>query len=151
MTSPATQTVADDVLRLERRFAAPRVDVYRAWTDPKQLVRWWGPEGMSIPDCEMDVRPGGKWRTCMTGPDGNERWVGGVYREVTPPARLVFTWAWEEDGKPGPETLITIEFHDLGDATDLVLTQEGFADSGGRDLHGEGWTSSFDCLDEVLK
>ena len=62
-----TETMADNVLRLERTLDAPRDIVYRAWTDPVHLAQWWGPEGMSTPNCELDVRPGGKWRTCMMG------------------------------------------------------------------------------------
>lgn len=145
-----TETMADNVLRLERTLDAPRGIVYRAWTDPVHLAQWWGPEGMSTPNCELDVRPGGKWRTCMMGEDKTEHWVQGVYRELDPPEKLVFTWAWEEDGQPGHETVVTIELRDDGPQTQMVLTQTGFESVDSRDKHGQGWSSSFNCLNQFF-
>ncbi len=147
----AANAAADElILRMERTFAAPRASVFRAWTDPEQLVKWWGPRNFEIPVCEMDLRQGGAWRTCMRDADGGEHWVGGVYREIVAPERLVFTWAWENDGVPGHETLVTIDFGDLGDKTRLTLTQEIFESGDGRVQHQDGWSSSFDCLDDLL-
>jgi uncharacterized protein YndB with AHSA1/START domain len=137
-------------LNLRRTFKAPRERVFRAWTDPEKLAKWWGPETRTCPFAELDARPGGRWRTCMRDENGDEAWVQGVYREVEPPARLVFTWAWENDGVPGHETLVTIEFHDRGDETEMVFTHEGFETEEGRDLHNQGWTSSLVCLEQCL-
>ena len=78
-------------LRLSRTFRAPREGVFRVWTDPQQLIRWWGPEGFTVPACAIDVRPGGAWRPAMRSPEGKDHIVSGVYREVLPPARLVLT------------------------------------------------------------
>ncbi len=148
MTKP--HGAAEPVLRLERTFAAPRAAVFRAWTEPEQMVKWWGPRGYTAPVCEIDLRRGGAWRACMRDADGGEMCVGGVYREVVPPERLVFTFAWENDGAPGHETLVTVELRDLGDKTALTLTHEAFESADTRDSHGQGWSSSFDCLDDAL-
>jgi uncharacterized protein YndB with AHSA1/START domain len=140
----------EPVLRLSRSFQAPREAVFRAFTDPAEMAKWWGPKGFTVPVCELDARPGGAWRTCMRDPDGGVYCVGGVYREVVPPQRLVFTWAWEDDGKPGHETLVVIELATRGGGTTLTLTQQRFETIEGRDKHAQGWSSSFDCLDAYL-
>lgn len=147
-TEPAP--AADRVLRLRRTFAAPREAVYRAWTERDQMVKWWGPAGFTVPLCELDVRPGGTLRTTMRAPDGSEYNLTGTYREVSPPERLVFTWAWLEGEVAGPETLVTVEFHERDGETELVLTHEGFPDAAARDAHNEGWSSSLDCLEQIF-
>lgn len=140
----------DTTLTIERTFDAPRDLVFRAWTDPKFLSRWWGPEDMKTPKCDLDVRPDGKWRTCMTNDKGDEHWVQGTYKLVEPPRKLAFTWAWEENGVPGHETLITIEFFDRGDQTDMVFVQEGFETAESCVAHNDGWCSSFVCLTQEV-
>ncbi len=149
-TMTDTRGGAEPVLRLERTFAAPRAAVFRAWTEPEQLVKWWGPRDYTVPVCEIDLRRGGAFRICMRGTDGGEHCMVGVYREILPPERLVFAFAWENDGAPGHETLVTVEFRDLGDETALTLTHEAFESADSRDAHGQGWSSSFDCLDDHL-
>lgn len=148
--NPAQDRAPAIALNLRRTFKAPRERVFRAWTDPEKLAKWWGPESRSCPFAELDPRPGGRWRTCMRAEDGEESWVQGVYREVDPPARLVFTWAWENNGVPGPETLVTIDFVDRGGETEMIFTHAGFETEEGRDLHNEGWTSSLVCLEQAL-
>ncbi|MDR3532189.1 MAG: SRPBCC domain-containing protein, partial [Rhodopila sp.] len=76
---------------LERIVDAPPALVFQCWTDPKQVARWWGPRGFTNPVCEMDVRIGGAWRIVMRAPDGTDYPCGGVYREIIPGERLVFT------------------------------------------------------------
>ena len=138
------------VLRLSRSFAAPRERVFRAFTVPAQLVKWWGPKGWSAPACTLDARPGGAWRTVMRSPEGQDHVVSGVYREVLPPERLVFTWAWDEEGGRGHETVVTIELTETPGGTRLELTQGPFESEDRRDRHNQGWSSSLDCLDEAL-
>ena len=137
----------DRTLVITRRLSAPREAVFRAWADPAELVKWWGPDGVTTPVCEMDVRPGGAWRTCMLGTEGGEHVCSGVYRDIAPPERLEFTWAWETDGVRGHETLITVEFRQRDGGTELVLTQRVFETTESRRLHNEGWTSAIDCLE----
>ena len=98
-------------LTFERIFDAPRERVWKAFTNPELVPRWWGPHGTTTTVVEMEVRPGGTWRGCLVSTeDGRQLWLGGVYREVTPPERLVFTFAWEEGPAAGTETLVTITF-----------------------------------------
>lgn len=138
------------VLRMEREFAAPPERVFAAFTDPRLFAQWWGPEGMACPVCEIDLRVGGTWRTCMRGTLG-EHWVSGVYREIAPPRRLAFTWAWEENGARGHETVVEIEFLPAGRNTRLVLRHSGFESAESRGNHSHGWGSSFDCLAKFLQ
>lgn len=73
-----------------RVLDAPRELVWKAWTDPKYVVQWWGPKGFTAPFCEMDFRVGGKFLYCMRAPDGQEFWNGGEYYEIVPHEKIVF-------------------------------------------------------------
>ena len=145
---PAT---SDKTLRIVRVFDAPIEMVFAAWTVPEQLVQWWGPEGHHVPEYRIDMREGGAWRTVMRDADGGDHIVSGVYHEISPPNRLVFSWAWETDGERGHETLITIDLRTLGAQTELILTQREFETKESCELHSLGWNSSFACLDSYLK
>jgi uncharacterized protein YndB with AHSA1/START domain len=135
----------ENTLVLTRIFAAPRALVFSAWTDPERAAVWWGPQGFVTLSCRMDVRPGGSWRIRMRSPQGEIHTKAGVYREIVPPERLVFTWAWEDaDAVRGHETLVTVTFEDHGHATKLTLHQAIFESATAREAHREGWTS---CLD----
>ena len=143
--------VADRTLIVRRRFDAPPARVFRAFTDPADMAAWLGPQGFTCPHCQLDVRAGGAWRACLRSAEGQDNWVSGVYREIRPPGKLVFTWAWDQaDGSRGNETVVTLEFRADGAGTELVLRQELFATTEFRDNHRKGWTSSFDCLAEHL-
>ncbi len=144
-----TEAIPETTLRLVRTLDAPIAMVFDAWTVPEQIVRWWGPEGFSVPEYRIEVREGGAWRTVMRGPDG-EHIVSGVYHEISRPDRLAFSWAWESDGERGHETLVTIALRDLGGRTELTLTQREFENEEACEMHGHGWTSSFVCLDAHL-
>ena len=138
------------VLRLSRSFAAPRDRVFRAFTSPARLARWWGPKGFTVPACTLDVRAGGAWRTVMRSPEGKDHIVSGVYHEIVPPERLVFTWAREEDGARGHETVVTIELSETPGVTRLELTHEQFETEDSRNAHRDGWSSCLDCLEDAL-
>jgi len=142
---------ADRTLKLERIIRAPVEEVFDAFVVPEQFATWWGPEGCTIPDYSMDVRPGGRWRTVMLLPDGNRPEVSGVYREIEKNKRLVFTWAWkQEDGSRGHETVVTITFEPAGKNTKLTLEQAVFAEVAHRDNHRKGWESSINSLEQYL-
>ena len=149
-TSAATES-AERELVLTRVFDAPRRLVFKAWTEPERVVRWWGPQGFTMPSCTMDVRPGGAFRFCMRSPEGTDHWLRGVYREIVEPERLVLTWAWEDaEGKPGHETLVTVTFAERGAKTTLTLHQAVFESVTARDAHRGGWTSCLDRLAEYV-
>ena len=110
-----------------------------------------GPQGFTIAYREMDLRPGGAYRVCMRSPEGTEHWQRGVCREVVEPERLVFTFAWEDaEGRPGHETVVTVDFAEYGAKTKLTLHQAVFETVTARDLHQVGWASALDCLAEYL-
>src|SRR5438093_3612694 len=91
---------AERELVITRVFDAPPHLVFKAWTEPERLVRWWGPQGFTTPSCTMDVRPGGAFSFCMRSPEGIDHWLQVVYREIVDPARPVCTWAWEDAEGP---------------------------------------------------
>ena len=134
-------------LTLTRLYDAPRDLVFRVWTEPEHLRRWCAPTGFTVPDSDGDLRPGGAWRATMRAPDGSEHRLAGVYREIAPPERLVFTHAWlDADGRPGIETLVTVTLEDRAGRTLLTLVQSGFESAGSRDGHAGGWTETLDRL-----
>jgi uncharacterized protein YndB with AHSA1/START domain len=140
---------------ITRVFDAPRELVWKAWTDPKHLARWWGPNGFTNPVCEADARVGGVWRIVMRAPDGNEFPCGGVYREVVKPERLVFTnIAMDKDGNHVIDGLTTVIFAAEGSKTKLTLQSSGTAvvDYAIAYLKGMemGWTQSLERLAEDL-
>jgi uncharacterized protein YndB with AHSA1/START domain len=149
-TNTAAAT-ADRELVVTRVIDAPRVLVFKAWTEPEHIARWWGPQGYTTTFCEMDIRPGGRYRFCMRSPEGVDRWKQGVYREIMPPERIVFTFAWEDaDGNPGHELLTTVTFAEQGTKTKLTLRQALFETVEGRDDHRGGWTSCLERFAEYM-
>jgi uncharacterized protein YndB with AHSA1/START domain len=137
--------VADELV-ITRDIAAPRARVFAAWTDARKASRWWAPEDFTPLSCEMDVRPGGAWRRRMRAPDGTVVTKWGVYREITAPERLVFTYRTESAGVIDPETLVTLTFADLGDRTRLTLRHTAFESDAARLDHQGGWTSALERL-----
>jgi uncharacterized protein YndB with AHSA1/START domain len=150
-SKPLQGALAEPELVIMRVFNAPRDLVWTAWTDPKHAVLWWGPKEFPAADLEMDLRPGGVWRGRLRSPDdGRELSHKGVFREVTPPERLVFTFSWDEDGERGLETLVSITFADQGDKTLMEFRQIPFQSTDERDGHRYGWGSAFERLDAQL-
>ena len=90
--SPLRNLPADRVLEIERVFKAPRALVFKLWSAPEYITRWWGPKGFHLSHCDMDFREGGAWRFCMMPESGKGHWVHGEYREIQPPHRLAFTY-----------------------------------------------------------
>lgn len=151
-SNAATDEPAERVLVITRIFDAPRRLVFKAWTEPGHLVHWWGPRGFTSTIIVNDVRPGGTYRVHMRGPEGDDHWSQGAYREVVEPERLVMAGAWTDaDGKPtSPETLLTVTFEEHQGKTKLTLHQAVFESVTARDDHCGGWTSSLDRLAEYL-
>lgn len=98
-----------------RIFDAPRELVFKLWTDPEHIVKWWGPKGFRNTIFEMDVRPGGRWRHVMHGPDGVDYKNESIYREVVEPELLVY------EHLSGPAFLATVIFDDLGEKTRVSM------------------------------
>lgn len=138
-------------LTLTRVIRADREAVFRAWTDPAEMKKWFCPEGGTVDLAESDLVVGGRYKVAMRLPHGVSV-ATGVYREIDPPSRLAFTWRWEGgEGVKEGETLVTLELHERGDATELILTHEGFATGEARDGHEQGWSSALNHLEEVFR
>lgn len=144
---PGARPDGQIVLEIERLFEAPRALVFEMWIKGKNMQHWAAPDGFALPVNEGDARLGGEWRSCMRSPEGEEMWLSGVYREITPPERLVFTHQW--DG--GIETLVSVSFEELpGRRTKMRFRQTGFESAASRDGHDGGWQQSFDKLRRYL-
>lgn len=151
-TDTVMPALQDRVLLFTRVFNAPRRLVFRAWTDPKQVVQWFGPEGFSVAFLEMDVRPGGAWRKCMRSPEGVDYWRSGNYLEVVEPERLVFTYISDDPhSAPDHETVVTIILEDLGAKTFMTFRQQEFESVAARDSHQSGWTSCMERFAAYLE
>ncbi len=149
--SAANAVAAELDLVVTRLIDAPRPLVFKAWTDPDQVARWWGPKGYVTVDCDMDIRPGGAYRCVMRSPEGIDHRKRGVYRAIVEPERIEFTFAWEQrDGRLGHETLITVTFESVGPKTRLTLHQRIFDTTENRDSHRIGWTSCLERFAEYM-
>ena len=144
-------------LALNRSYPVGPEKVWRAWTDPEALKRWWGPKavGDQVSLAQLDVRVGGRFRIVFGGPKGNDHEVQGTYKEVVPPAlktigKLVFTWTWP-NSTPERESLVTIVFKASGAGTQLEFLHEQLFDEAVRDGHKRGWTESLDKLEDYLR
>ena len=150
--STGYSTPSEREIRIERHFNAPRSLVYAAWSDPKHVPRWMsGPEGWSMPVCEIDLRPGGKWRYVLRMGNGAEMTLQGVYREVVPMERVVTTESW---GPDWPESLNTMELTEANGITTMVITilynsrkeRDAALESGMK----QGMDQGFALLDQLL-
>jgi uncharacterized protein YndB with AHSA1/START domain len=140
------QLSPDSTLTVRRTFQAPRDKVFRAWTDAKALAVWFHPSDeytTRVP--ELDLKVGGKYKLEMHHKGGNVNTVAGTYREIKPPEKIVFTWRWEND-PTAHESLVTIEFLDLGPSTEILLTHVQLPNAEQRDKHAHGWNG---CLEQL--
>jgi uncharacterized protein YndB with AHSA1/START domain len=141
---------SETTLRLERLIASPPEVLFGLWTEPVQLLKWWGPDGYETSVHCLETRPGGRWRIILRRSDGSALAMSGVYRIIEPPRRLAFTWAWENaSGARGHETEVEVNFEATPGGTRLVLLQQRFESKQARDNHNVGWSSSFDRLTKV--
>jgi uncharacterized protein YndB with AHSA1/START domain len=147
-------------LEIKRTFAAPREKVFAAWAQREQLEQWMCKDVSShtVIHHQQDIRTGGRYLMEVRDPAKNEvYWGQGVYREVKPLEKIVFTWSWTKDTPDGaqllpdsPETQVTVEFFARGSSTEVVLTHTVFASAKDRDEHNQGWNGCFDVLATVL-
>ncbi len=137
-------------LTLKRRINAIPEKVYAAWTDPEKIAQWFGPAQVKAGSvrAEIDLRVGGRYRISFEGGDGEYFQVDGVYREVTPNARIAFSWAWHTT--PERESQVTVSLQPDGGGTLFTLQHEQFFDEAARDSHARGWSELFDRLEKHL-
>ncbi len=153
-----------ECITLTRTFDAPREAVWVRWIDPKQYMCWWGPKDFTTPYAKFDLRPGGKFLTCMRGPDGKDLWGTGSFEEISKYNRLVYTDTFADEhgnivapayygmGPDQPvEMSVQVTFEDIDGKTRLTVEHCGYPWGDTKDQAIEGWSQSFDKLDKCLE
>lgn len=141
----------NDTLKLTRLFKAPRERVFAAFTTPDSMNQWFGCGGKKTA-CTTDFRVGGSYRIDSRDPEGGEPVIiTGIYREITSPAKISFTWKYEGDEDwANCESLVSVEFKAIGEQTELTLTHTGFPSAESRGNHSEGWGRCMDKLGALV-
>jgi len=137
-------------LEMKRVLTAVPSVVFGAFSDSSELAKWWGPEGFTTPSLEFDPRVGATYRIEMQPPEGDPFYLTGEFREVDPPARLAYTFVWEDPDPDDIETLVALSFRDLGESTEVAFTQGPFKTEARRALHRDGWMDGFDKLERLI-
>ena len=143
---PSSEQVVEaheDVLEITRVFDAPRELVWRLWSSPEHIARWWGPETCWLDTVDMDFREGGAWHFWMRNDTGLDHHISGAYRRIEPPERLTFTYINAYDGH---ETEVDLTFSERDGGTEMRFRQARFLNVAERDGHEEGWSSTFNLL-----
>lgn len=154
-----------NTLVITRVFDAPVELVWKAWTNPQHLMRWWGPKNFTSPACKIDFRVGGRYHNCMRSPDGKDFWNTGIYREIVPMERIVYTDCFaDEKGNVVPasyyelpgdtwpmEMTVTVMFEVKDGKTKMTLKHFGLPMGKMKEMTGVGWNESFDKLAESLR
>jgi uncharacterized protein YndB with AHSA1/START domain len=159
----AATTQATNEIVVTHIFDAPPELVWKAWTDPEQVMRWWGPKEFTSPACKIDLREGGSYLFCLRSPDGEDFWSTGIFTQIVPMQRLVFTDSFADaEGKVVPashygfddsfpqELLVTVTFEEEAGKTRLILCDAGLPEGEIADEAQAGWEESFDKLAETL-
>ena len=147
--SVATSVLIEPSLTLKRRLKAAPAKVYAAWTDPEKIVKWFGPDAGPVERADPMSASAAATRIIFRTENGEQHHVSGVYREVVPNEKLVFTWAWRST--PERESLVTVLIKPDGDGSLLTLIHEQFFDETARDDHRHGWTGCLDKLEHYLR
>ncbi len=151
-------------LTITRVFNAPVELVWKAWTDPAQIMRWWGPKNFTSPHVKIDFRVGGKYLYCMRSPEGQDFWSTGTYREIIPLKKIVCTDSFsDEKGNVVPasqygmgddfplELEVTLLFEEKNGKAEFTLQHAGRPAGEMSDMTSAGWNESLDKLVEILK
>ncbi|MGE5123933.1 MAG: SRPBCC domain-containing protein [Acidobacteriaceae bacterium] len=163
MEMKAKKEQDQECITITRTINAPREEVWKLWTDPEQYMCWWGPKDFTSPYARFDLRPGGKYLSCMRGPDGKEYWDTGIYEEISAPKKLVYTDSFADEkgnivppsyydmGSDEPvEMSVQVTLDDIGGKTMLILEHCGVIDGEFLDQAKEGWNQSLDKLEHCL-
>ncbi|MCB2134928.1 MAG: SRPBCC domain-containing protein [Rhodobacteraceae bacterium] len=139
-------------LRFERDLDISAPDLWDFITTTEGLLKWWGPEGVTVPEYDMDFTRTGPWYSVMVGGSGQRYKVSGMVTDVRPKRSVSYTWAWHDEAdKRGTESRVRMSVSELGaDRSRFVLEHLGLADSEAAGKHDEGWTSCLKKMESVL-
>ncbi|HRJ86037.1 MAG TPA: SRPBCC domain-containing protein [Ignavibacteria bacterium] len=150
-------------LRITRTFNASKEQVWHAWSDEEHFKQWWGPKEFTCPDCTLDFTVGGKWLASMMDSQGVKIWATGVYKEIIPFEKIVFTDCFADEksnvissevyGMKGVpmEMLVTVLLKDIGGKTEMTIIHEGLPEGDLRKGANTGWNTSIDKMEESFK
>jgi uncharacterized protein YndB with AHSA1/START domain len=154
----------DHCLTINRTFDAPPEQIWKRWTDENKYMCWWGPKNFTSPYAKFDLRPGGRYLSCMKDPDGKEYWDTGTYEEIVQQKRIVYTDHFADAkgnivapsyyNMPGDQPIemeVRVNLDDLGGKTRLTLEHCGFPENAMMEQAKEGWNQSLDKLAECLR
>jgi uncharacterized protein YndB with AHSA1/START domain len=147
MSKPPTDAVRGPLaatLIVRRLIHATPEKLFAAWTRPEHLVHWWGPQNVTCPAAEIDLRVGGAYRIANRFPDGTDMWIAGIFELIEPPHRLIYTWNLES--QRGSAERVTVCFERVDTSTEVIVTHERIADEAARKSHEHGWAGCLDSL-----
>lgn len=149
---------------ITRIFDAPRELVFKVWTDPEHITKWWGPKNFTAPFCRIDFRVGGEYLYCMRSPEGMDFWTTGSFKEIVVPERIVYTDSFADaNGNAVPashygmegdwplELLVTVTFEEQEGKTKLTLRHAGIPEGEMSEMTAAGWNESLDKFADALK
>ncbi|KIC18356.1 MULTISPECIES: SRPBCC family protein [unclassified Leisingera] len=138
-------------LQLKRTFPVSPEKLFAWVTTPDKLLQWWGPEGVTIPEHDLNLSRTGPWYSVMQNSDGQRFHVSGQVTHVDAPKSVGFTWAWHgDDGSRGDESHVTLTVAATGDGAMLVVDHRDLGDDGIAARHEDGWTSTLRKLEALL-
>ena len=160
ITTPNISTSEkQETVSIKRTFNLPLSNVWKAWTDPESFKKWWGPKGYTCLTCTIDFKVGGLYLNSMQAADGHEIWTTGIYKEIMPLEKLVYTDSFADSkgnivpasfykmpGEWALELIVTVEFKEVKGRTNITLEQVGLPAEMGEECM-KGWQSSFDKLE----
>ncbi|HKW10198.1 MAG TPA: SRPBCC domain-containing protein [Gemmatimonadaceae bacterium] len=130
---------------MSRVVRVPPERAFAVWTDPNEIVRWWGPAGVTCPESHIDLRVGGEYRIANQFADGRVVWIRGTFEAIDPPHSLIYSWHLEAEPHASADERVTVRFEPLaGGATTIVVIHERIGDAARRESHAIGWAG---CLD----
>ena len=137
-----------EALSVSRVYPCPRELVFKAWTEPVRLERWFCPNPSNRVKAQIDLKVGGHYRIAMVNPSGESWVIGGEYREIERPGKLVFTWNWEDSEEP--TSLVTVSLSEVQNGTLVELVHDKLDSSESQQQHLQGWTLTFERLAAYL-
>jgi uncharacterized protein YndB with AHSA1/START domain len=145
-----TNPTSPENLNVQRLIHAPRARVFHAWTNPDDILKWFGPGDCRALEAKVDLRVGGSYRFRVLT-HGMEMDLVGVFHEIASPSRLVYTWQFKGGPPPDmPETLVTVEFVEQDVGTEVRIKHEKLPTTGAREQHRIGWEGCCDKLDALV-